>query len=161
MPAGLSALAQPPSLASCSRDHYPQPGRWTLLEAVQIARATASVLSHLHARGLMHGDFYAHNLMWAPGQPVMLGDFGAATPFDVADTRLAQACRRIDQRAWGCLVDELLQHLPTDQALRQDAWSAQARAALSHWREVGMGLVAHRPEWADVLASLDAVIAAA
>ncbi len=161
MPAGLRALAEPPSLASCSRDHYPQGGRWSLAEAWQLAIDTASVLAHLHARGIMHGDFYGHNLMWAPGHRVMLGDFGAATPFDPRDAERAQACQRLDLRAWGCLIDELLQHLPADAGgadpahddVDRDRDLDRARR-LAHWRDRAMGPPAQRPSWADVRAGL-------
>ena len=32
-------------------------------QARAIARGTGDALAHLHAQGLMHGDFYAHNIL--------------------------------------------------------------------------------------------------
>ena len=85
-----------------------------------MARQTASALAHLHAQGVMHGDFYGHNLLWRRGHSVLLGDHGAATMFDPRDVARAQAFQRLEVRAWACLLEELLQHLaPQDRDLPQ------------------------------------------
>lgn len=66
----------------------------------------ASVASHLHSRGLMHGDLYAHNLMIDRSslQPALLCDFGAATFYRAS----GQNFESVEVRAWGILADELL-----------------------------------------------------
>ncbi|MFP5465965.1 MAG: leucine-rich repeat-containing protein kinase family protein, partial [Gammaproteobacteria bacterium] len=90
VPDGHVNLAAPPSMDSCTRDVYP-PG-WVILPgpARQLLSAMASALAQLHARGVMHGDFYGHNILWQPatGQ-AMLGDFGAATLLPQDDPALA------------------------------------------------------------------------
>ena len=101
-------------------------------------------LAHLHARGLMHGDFYGHNLLWREGEGLMLGDFGAATPFDVSDRVMAERLARIEVRAWGCLLQELLQHLTAQDAGRPEVQSLLALQAQC------MGPVLARPTWLEV-----------
>lgn len=142
--ASLSALAEPPSLSSCSRDVYP-PGRaWGLSAALRMAQESASALAHLHARGLMHGDFYGHNLLWREGAGLQLGDFGAATPFEPSDALMAQRCQRIEVRAWGCFLQELLAHT---QAVPEEQPAVDTLRAL---QASCMGPVLARPAWADV-----------
>jgi hypothetical protein len=148
--ASLKTLAEPPSLITCSRDVYPAVRAWGLDTALRMAEESASALAHLHSRGLMHGDFYGHNLLWRQGSGLMLGDFGAATPFDPADEAMADRLSRIEVRAWGCFLQELLQHLqaqPGDEA---------AITALAHLRDQCMGSVALRPTWHAIEAALQA-----
>lgn len=49
-------LAGPPSLASCTRDIYADTRRFTLDEALRIARGVAAAVAHLHGEGILHGD---------------------------------------------------------------------------------------------------------
>ncbi len=104
---GYVNLAGPPSLESCTRDIYPLATRFTLTTALNIARSIASVAEHLQAQGLMHGDLYAHNILWNAQGECLLGDFGAAS-FLPQDARLATALQRIEVRAFACLLEELL-----------------------------------------------------
>lgn len=112
-------LAGPPSLASCTRDVYPEELRFTLPVALNIALGIASAAEHLHARGIMHGDLYAHNILHDDAGDCLLGDFGAAS-FQPPEVR--QAAQRIEVRAYGCLLEELLD--------RCDAAEASTLAAL-------------------------------
>ena len=100
-------LAGPPSLASCSRDVYAADARFTPAQAHAIARGAGEALAHLHARGLVHGDFYAHNLLVDDDGHALLGDFGAASFLPQGDTARAEALLRIDRRAHAVLVEEL------------------------------------------------------
>jgi 23S rRNA-/tRNA-specific pseudouridylate synthase len=71
-------LAGPPSLASCTRDVYADDARnGPPIVALRIARDIASAMQHLHARGILHGDLYAHNILWNAQGGGRLGDFGA------------------------------------------------------------------------------------
>lgn len=107
----FAVLAGPPSLESCTRDVYAADLRLAPGRALGIARDIAAAAAHLHARGLLHGDLYAHNILWrrdAPGGDdgtALLGDFGAAS-FIAADAD-ATALERIEVRAFGCLLEEL------------------------------------------------------
>jgi hypothetical protein len=101
-------LAGPPSMASCTRDVYDSATRFTLPAALRIARGMASAGAQLHARGILHGDLYGHNILVGDGGDALLGDFGAASFFDPADTVRARALQRIEVRAFGCLLEELM-----------------------------------------------------
>ena len=65
----------------------------------------ADALAHLHAQGLMHGDFYAHNLLVDDDGHALLGDFGAASFLPEDDGARAEALKRIDRRALSVLIE--------------------------------------------------------
>ncbi|WP_167760256.1 leucine-rich repeat-containing protein kinase family protein [Paraburkholderia pallida] len=104
-------LAGPPSLDSCTRDVYADDVWFDRTIALRIARGMASAARHLHRRGIMHGDLYAHNILHDGAGHVLLGDFGAASFHDAGDCARAQALERIEVRAFGCLLEELAQRL--------------------------------------------------
>lgn len=108
--AGFGNLAAPPSLASCTRDVYADGARWSVSVALRMASGIASVMAQLHARGILHGDLYAHNILWNGQGDALLGDFGAASFLPSDDNGRAQALQRIEARAFGCLLEELLAH---------------------------------------------------
>ena len=107
LPAGWRALAGPPSLASCTRDVYDPALRLTPAVALRLAGGIAAAAAHLHARGLMHGDLYAHNILWdgATGAGA-LTDFGAAS--GLPPGAAGAAWRRVEVRAFGLLLGEVL-----------------------------------------------------
>jgi hypothetical protein len=102
-------LAGPPSLASCTRDVYAEEARWTPNVALRIARDIASAMQHLHARGILHGDLYAHNILWHAQRGGRLGDFGAAWMTGALDAAQTRAFQALEMRAFGCLLEELLE----------------------------------------------------
>lgn len=124
-------LAAPPSFASCTRDVYAPEARFDADTVRRIATDIAAATAHLHAQGLVHGDLYAHNVLWRRAQGdapdasarARLGDFGAAA---CAPEALQPALRALDALAFGRLLDELLSRcaeadaLPSLQALRDD-----------------------------------------
>jgi serine/threonine protein kinase len=79
-----------------------------------MAMGIASATQHLHARGILHGDIYAHNILHTAKGDVLLSDFGAAALFDVNDTALAQGLEKLEVRALGCLLEELATHCPAE-----------------------------------------------
>ncbi len=101
-------LAAPPSLASCTRDCYAEDRLFSVDEALHIASDVAAVVAHLHSRGILHGDLYAHNLLVNQEGHTLLSDFGAASFFDPSSNQ-GMALKRIETRAFGCLLEELLQ----------------------------------------------------
>ena len=140
-------LAGPPSLASCTRDSYAPERRFALDEALRIARGVVSAVTHLHERGILHGDLYAHNLLVNGDGDCLLGDFGAASFFAGDD----QALQRIEARAFGCLLEELLARCPADD---QPARQRQ----LAHWRDQCLSAeVRQRPDFASLHAGLSAI----
>jgi len=100
-------LAGPPSLASCTRDVYPADKRFTLEAMLRLARGIAAAARHLHRRGILHGDLYAHNILHTADGAALLGDFGAASLFD-RDGPHAAALAQLEVRAFGLLLGELL-----------------------------------------------------
>lgn len=110
-----SNLAGPPSLATCTRDVYAPGTTFTLAAALRLAHGIASAAAHLHAQGILHGDLYAHNILNMPTGEALLGDFGAASFFDVAAPG-AVSVQRLEVRAFGCLLEELLAHCPAGDA---------------------------------------------
>jgi hypothetical protein len=109
IPPHYTTLAGPPSLQSCTRDVYPAGTQFTLDKILRIALGVARAAEHLHSQGLLHGDLYAHNLQCDADGNCLLGDMGAAA-FLPADTNLSQALQRLEVRAFGCLLEELLAH---------------------------------------------------
>lgn len=116
-------LAALPSLASCTRDIYAPDTRFSLDVALRMARGIASVAAHLHRQGITHGDLYGHNILWNAKGDCLLGDFGAASFHATADSLETRALQRIEVRAFGVLLGELLERLEvtheTLQALQQ------------------------------------------
>ncbi|GEP06547.1 leucine-rich repeat-containing protein kinase family protein [Methylobacterium oxalidis] len=145
LPANWRVLADPPSLASCSRDVYDPELRLGLGTARALATAAARAAAHLHGRGLLHGDLYAHNILWdgTEGEAV-LTDFGAACLLPQGP--MGAAWERVEVRAWGLLLGELLALCPPD-----DAGMAPLRALEA---DCTRGDAAARPRMADVLGDL-------
>ena len=115
---GFGNLAGPPSLDSCTRDIYADGKRFSPAELFNIAGGIASAARHLHGRGIMHGDLYGHNILHCGQGRSLLGDFGAASLF-APDAPHAAGLQRLEVRAFGLLLDELMQrcHLPATQRI--------------------------------------------
>ncbi|RNI31722.1 leucine-rich repeat-containing protein kinase family protein [Rufibacter latericius] len=116
IPAGYRNLGGSPSFASCTRDVYPEGTVFTLPETLSIASGIASAAAHLHAHGIMHGDLYAHNTLVNATGHALFGDFGAATLYDKSDVKRASELERLEVRAFGCLLEDLLDHLSAEEA---------------------------------------------
>ena len=114
------SLAGPPSLESCTRDVYAPGQRFSPGSVLAIAGGVASAGRQLHAHGITHGDLYAHNILWDGEHDALLGDFGAASFFDPEGAQ-SQALQRIEARAFGCLLEELLQRCEAPDRELQDA----------------------------------------
>ena len=151
IPPEYTVLGGPPSFDSVTRDTFPAGTRFTPRFVLRTLRGVAAVCTHLHARGISHGDLYAHNILVnAEGDP-LLSDFGAATFYPAArppggadegssssggagqgETPAAAAMRvameGYEVRAFGCLVEDLLAHTHTDDA---DADAAGTTCAAS------------------------------
>lgn len=145
-------LAGPPSLATCTRDVYAPSAAFGLAAALRMAQGIASAAAHLHAQGIMHGDLYAHNILYTKAGESLLGDFGAACFFDPADVATAEALQRLEVRAFGCLLDELLAHCPEVAAA-----PAVAQAWLALAQRCTQPEVAARPLLAEIERALSAL----
>jgi hypothetical protein len=104
-------LAGPPSLATCTRDVYAPGTTFSLAAALRLAHGIASAVAHLHAQGILHGDLYAHNILATSAGEALLGDFGAASFFDVG-AAATTGLQQLEARAFGCLLEELLARCP-------------------------------------------------
>ena len=135
-------LAGPPSLASCTRDCYGPEQRFSAEQVQALARGVAGALAHLHGRGILHGDLYAHNLL-IDGHDCRLSDFGAASFFTPGSAQGA-ALQRLESRAFGILLEELLQ--------RCDAPPADLQALAAACQQADS---AQRPDFAELRAALD------
>ncbi|MCC3160634.1 leucine-rich repeat-containing serine/threonine-protein kinase [Hymenobacter sp. 15J16-1T3B] len=143
-------LAGPPSFATCTRDVYAPDTRFTLPTALRIAAGIAGAAAHLHAQGITHGDLYAHNILVEPAGHALLGDFGAASFFEPADAATAQGLQRLEVRAFGCLLEELLTHChalsAAEQVVVDDLWTLQRRCVQPD--------TLARPRFADIATAL-------
>jgi hypothetical protein len=101
-------LAQPPSLDSCTRDIYAQETAFSLQELSILALGIARAAEHMHIYGILHGDLYAHNILHNSEGHGLLGDFGAASFLPIQDHDTSHALQRIEMRAFGILLSELL-----------------------------------------------------
>ena len=145
-------LAGPPSLESCTRDVYAPYQSFNWPATLRMARGIATATQHLHARGILHGDLYAHNILHTPQGDALLSDFGAAAFFDVHDATLAQGLENIEVRALGCLLEEL--------AMQCDAHGADTHAhqTLTQLAQQCLhDLPAMRPRLAQLCAKLEAL----
>jgi len=146
----FTVLAQPPSLASCTRDVYRADVSFTWPVMLKIARGLAAAALHLHQRGIVHGDLYAHNILHDAAGYVFLGDFGAAA-FYQTQCAWASWLEKVEVRAFGCLLAELLERCSSDIDLRVGRLrQLQAQCVQAN--------VAQRPQFAAVLATLDALL---
>jgi len=104
IPKAYTNLGLPPSLETCTRDTFEEGKKFSAASIEKIAKSMASAAGHLHKKGLMHGDLYAHNILINEDDKTYLGDFGAASFYDLSNT----AYEKIEVRAFGCLLDDLL-----------------------------------------------------
>ena len=139
VPSDWRALAAPPSAETCSRDVYAAQLRLPSGVPRRIAYAVASAAAHLASRGMLHGDLYAHNVLWDGGTrgAARLGDLGAASLLPAGDA--AAGLSRTDVLAWGILARELLDRAaapdPTLASLAERA-SDPRRAARPSFGEI-------------------------
>ncbi|AJK49658.1 leucine-rich repeat-containing protein kinase family protein [Burkholderia plantarii] len=127
----FEVLAAPPSFDSCTRDVYPDDRRFDLGATLRIAHGIASAAAHLHRRGILHGDLYAHNILHDGAGHALLGDFGAASLYGPRGAAPGLALQRIEVRAFGCLLEELLERTEAHRSAALDALAALTAACLS------------------------------
>lgn len=119
VPPSYKTLGHPPSLETCTRDTYPADRTFSLPVIVQIAQGIAAAAAHLHARGILHGDLYAHNILTNPEGKSLLGDFGAASFYPADEPAIARSLEGVEVRAFGCLLEDLLDRCVLDDSPTQ------------------------------------------
>ncbi len=109
IPSSYENLGLPPSFETCTRDTFVAETVFDLETIYSVARAILSAAEHLHQRGIMHGDLYAHNILInRADEHCYFGDFGAATFYDKSNPLY----EKIEVRAFGCLLEDLLAQCP-------------------------------------------------
>lgn len=101
-------LGLTPSFESCTRDIFAPGLTLSSTQVLKIAGTIASLSAQLHSKGIMHSDLYAHNALIDDEGNTLFGDFGAACFYDITDTDIALALERIEVRAFGYLLDDLI-----------------------------------------------------
>lgn len=109
IPSSYTNLGLPPSFETCTRDVYPEGFVLSIQHVVKVLKAMASAAVHMHERCIMHGDFYAHNIMIDKNNNrCILGDFGGASYYEQEDVQIQKTLEQFEIRAFGCLIEELL-----------------------------------------------------
>jgi len=134
VPPTYKNLGNPPNMITCTRDTYPDSLFYSMDTVLSILRGISSVAKHLHAKSISHGDLYAHNILLNDEGHALLGDFGAATCYQHVSGVSKEAVERLEVRAFGCLLDDLVTRVnrtsePVEhvinrlEQLREDCWS--------------------------------------
>lgn len=149
-------LGLPPTLDSCTRDAFHPETAFTLEKCKRILTGIAAAATHLHERGIAHGDLYAHNILINDGGHALLGDFGAATIY-VRENEIAEKLERMEVFAFGHLVEDLLglveRRIDDGVVSEKDAYVVQALNVL-HWK-CSNPVVLDRPSFKQVFEELD------
>lgn len=148
IPSDFINLGNPPSLETCTRDVFEKNVEFTSQQLLKITKSTVSVCAHLHNKGINHGDLYAHNTMINPSAITLLGDFGAASFYNKNSSQ-AENIERLEVRAFGCFVEDVLQLIdPQGFKLNElDLW----KALISDCQQKA---VEKRPSFASILNQL-------
>lgn len=107
IPHNYKNLGLPPSFQSCTRDEFHPEMIISLPKCKAILISIASAATHIHSKGIFHGDLYAHNILTDDTGNSLLGDFGAATLHGQGPER-SQAFERMEVLAFGHLVEDML-----------------------------------------------------
>ena len=107
IPSHYENLGFAPNFETCTRDTFKEGTHFSLETIYMVARAILSATEHLHSRGLMHGDLYAHNILINMQEMhCYFGDFGAATFYEGKSALY----EKLEVRAFGCLLEDMLMH---------------------------------------------------
>lgn len=107
IPSYYTNLGLPPTLESCTRDSFHPETVFSVSQCKQILLGIVRASEHLHERGIVHGDLYAHNILIDKSGHPLLGDFGAATIYE-KDHPKSRAIQNIEVLAFGHLIEDLL-----------------------------------------------------
>eukprot|EP00550_Attheya_septentrionalis_P002920 CAMPEP_0198300196 /NCGR_PEP_ID=MMETSP1449-20131203/47187_1 /TAXON_ID=420275 /ORGANISM="Attheya septentrionalis, Strain CCMP2084" /LENGTH=458 /DNA_ID=CAMNT_0044001947 /DNA_START=81 /DNA_END=1457 /DNA_ORIENTATION=+ len=106
------AFGGSPSMTSCSRDVYEESDTLSPESAMKMVSLLLEAVAQLHTAGIVHGDFYGHNILVSSNDSnqIKLTDFGAAFLYD-RKAEYGKSIERIEMRAFGHLVEEILELL--------------------------------------------------
>jgi predicted Ser/Thr protein kinase len=129
IPPDYKNLGQPPDFDTCTRDTYSANALFSLPVILRVTIGIASAAAHLHAKGIMHGDLYAHNILVDETGHSLLGDFGAASFYDKSDVVIGQALERLEVRAFGCLLEDMLDRCTLEES-SEHTWAVESLRGL-------------------------------
>ena len=119
IPAHYQNLGLPPSLQSCTRDQFAEGFCLSQEKLLKLLYQATSALQHIHQQGLVHGDFYAHNVLIDPLGHLLLGDFGAASSITCLTPEQVEAMLRIEKRALAHFIEDLWQQAQVESVLNE------------------------------------------
>jgi serine/threonine protein kinase len=135
---------------------YAQATNFSLQELISLALGIARAAEHLHACGILHGDLYAHNILHNSEGHGLLGDFGAASFLPMQDYDTSQALQRIEVRAFGILLSELLSHCSeSDDDVNHPIFQATKSSLNELQKRCTQAEVSSRPLFAEVVQLLN------
>ncbi|MEY3451146.1 MAG: hypothetical protein RL711_972, partial [Bacteroidota bacterium] len=151
IPANYTNLAGPPSFETCTRDVFDKAATFSMDQIITIVKGIASAANHIHQRGIMHGDVYAHNVLINELAQPLFGDFGGAMLYEV-NSAIGAQLERIEVRAFACLLDDLLQQ---NETLNDDE---KKRKKLSQLRDIcWKEKVEERPNFKEIVLIIEAI----
>lgn len=109
LPDGFINLSGPPSFDSCTRDVYAATTQFTPATAQRLLHCIRSAIEHLHSHSVLHGDLYAHNILWNPATgDAILSDLGAAVLTRGLPADTVARLQAMEWRAFAHLEAEVL-----------------------------------------------------
>jgi len=120
IPTDFKNLGNPPNLQTCTRDTFNASTSFTFQQLLTIAKSITSVCCQLHEKGINHGDLYAHNIL-INNTSCILGDFGAAAFYNTK-SEIADNIQRIEVRALGCLLEDILHRVKENNIILDKQW---------------------------------------
>jgi hypothetical protein len=147
IPPDYKNLGEPPDFDTCTRDTYSASASFSLPVILRITIGIASAAAHLHAKGIMHGDLYAHNILVDETGNSLLGDFGAASFYDPSDVVIGQALERLEVRAFGCLLEDMLDRC-TLQEESEYTWAVESLRCLQ--QDCLKPVLSQRPQFTEI-----------
>jgi len=147
IPPDYKNLGEPPDFDTCTRDTYSTNASFSLPVILRITIGIASAAAHLHAKGIMHGDLYPHNILVDETGNSLLGDFGAASFYDPSDVVIGQALERLEVRAFGCLLEDMLDRC-TLQEESEYTWAVESLRCLQ--QDCLKQVLSQRPQFTEI-----------
>ena len=144
-------LGNPPNFETCTRDTYPSDLFFSFNDVMRILIGISSAVNHLHSKNIIHGDLYAHNILYEKQNfQILFGDFGAATIYTNENKRKFM---QLEVRAFGCLIEDLLVRI------NKDLKKSKALQNLETLREECMQEdVSNRPLFNEISERLDKIL---
>ncbi|KAI9738451.1 MAG: hypothetical protein M1818_005348 [Claussenomyces sp. TS43310] len=149
IPPHFTNLGLPPTLQTCTRDSFHPDTTFRAEKCMMILHSIASAAAHLHAKGIAHGDLYAHNILIDDSGNALLGDFGAATIYRETHTH-AEAIQRLEVLAFGHLIEDML-------SLLEEEERKSLKALHGLHQRCTTSAVRERPSFADIHAEMRSI----